>query len=156
MYPRILIVIDARQGCEAAVREGVGIAAALGSEVVLCHPLPRYTVPLSDLGPAVLASPEAFDEAARLKAGLLLDEAQKIAQARGVASTRVCRPGGDDAHAVVEAASHYRCGLIVAASEDHNAVVRLLSGSIIPGLITAATVPVLVVKPDAAATAPGV
>lgn len=149
MYKRILIVVDARAGSQSAVHEGVGLAAALGAELLFFHPLPRYTAPLSDLAPAVLVSPEQFGESAQLKAGTLLDAAQKVADKACVRCTCASAIGDDDAHAVVDAAMQHRCGLIVVASEDRNAVLRLLTGSIIPGLVTASTLPVLVVKPGA-------
>jgi fructose/tagatose bisphosphate aldolase len=52
----------------------------------------------------------------------------------------------DDAKAIVTAAQKRRCDLIVVGSEGRNAVLRLMMGSVIPGLITAAPVPVLICK----------
>ena len=49
----------------------------------------------------------------------------------------------------------HHCDLIVVATEGRNAVMRILLGSVLPGLITAATVPVLVGRPQGAARPPG-
>ena len=59
------------------------------------------------------------------------------------------------AHAASQAAVRHHCDLIVVATEGRNAVMRILSGSVLPGLITAATVPVLVGRPQGAARPPG-
>ena len=45
---------------------------------------------------------------------------------------------------VVEAARKCRCDPFIVAASDHNALVRLLVGSAIPGLIGLLTIPVLV------------
>lgn len=59
--------------------------------------------------------------------------------------------GKSDAECVAEVAVKRQCDLIVVESESKNAVLRLIGGSIVPGLITHATVPVLVCKEDATA-----
>ena len=53
---------------------------------------------------------------------------------------------------MLELAQRLGCGLIVVASSGHKAIVRLLSGSVIPGLITQSTIPLLIVR-GATATA---
>ena len=66
-------------------------------------------------------------------------------------SKSVTGSGEDDARVIVEAARKRRCDLIVVASEGRNALLRLLTGSVIPGVITASPVPVMVCKAPARA-----
>ena len=78
------------------------------------------------------------------------------AEVAGVMSNRSMSSGTDDALSIADAAVRHRCDLIVVATEGRNAVMRILTGSVLPGLITAATaatVPVLVCRPESAARA---
>jgi nucleotide-binding universal stress UspA family protein len=84
-----------------------------------------------------------------------LAAATALAASLGVPSIAVASDGDDDARSIIEAARERDCDLIVVASEGRNALVRLLTGSIIPGLITASTVPVLVCRSCAGASAGG-
>jgi len=146
MYKRILIIVDQRAVTRAAVKEGVAMAAAHGAEVLFFHVLPRYTVPMADMPPFALVSPQDFHRSAMTLADKHLSAAQKTAEKAGVMSQRATGSGEDDARCITEAARKRRCDLIVAASEGRNALLRLLTGSVIPGLITSSPVPVLVVK----------
>lgn len=146
MYKRILIVVDRRPVSRAAVKEGVAMAAAQGAELVLFHVMPRYSVPMADMAPFAMTSLEDFRQSARAAADRLLSTAAARAEKAGVKAHRLTGSGDDDALCIVEAARKRRCDLIIAASEGRNALMRLLTGSVIPGLITASTVPVLVVK----------
>lgn len=146
MYKRILIVVDQRAVTRAAVNEGVSIATAHGAEVLFFHVLPRYSVPVADAPPFVVISPQEFQQSAMATADKQLSAAQKVAEKAGVLSQRATGSGDDDARCIAEAARKRRCDLIVAASEGRNALLRLLTGSVIPGLITSSPVPVLVVK----------
>ena len=146
MYKRILIVVDQRAVTRAAVKEGLAIATAHDADVVFCHVLPRYAMPVADVPPFVAVSPQEFQRSAMAVADKQLSAAQKVAEKAGVVSQRVTGSGEDDARCIVDVARKRRCDLIVAASEGRNALLRLLTGSVIPGLITSFPVPVLVVK----------
>ncbi|MCY7314814.1 MAG: universal stress protein [Rubrivivax sp.] len=153
MYKRILIVVDQRAVTRAAVKEGVAMATAHGAEVLFFHVLPRYSVPLADSPPFVVISPQDFQQSAMAAADKQLSAAEKVAERAGVVSQRATGSGDDDAHCIADAARKRRCDLIVAASEGRNALLRLLTGSVIPGLITSSPVPVLVVKESGRSTA---
>lgn len=149
MFKRILIVVDQRQVSRVAIKQGVAIAAAHGAEALFFHVLPRYTVPVADMPPFVMISPEEFRRDAHAKATKLLTAAALVADKAGVTNKTATGGGEDDAHCIADAARQRRCDLIVAASEGRNALLRLLTGSVIPGLITVSPVPVLVVKESA-------
>lgn len=155
MYPKILVVITAHAASRSAVRHAVQLAGVHGSELLFLYVMPRYALPIADMPPAVLEPPEEFLRAARETADSHLAEAMHQAHAAGVMSNRSMTSGTDDALSIAEAAVRHHCELIVVATEGRNAVMRILSGSVLPGLITAATVPVLVCRPEGAARLPG-
>lgn len=146
MYQRILIALDPRPVCRAAVKEGVALAAAHGAEAVFFHPLPPFPVVAGDMPVFISVSPQDFAKAAKGQAGKALSAAQAEAEKAGVACIKVMGTGESDAHAIADAARKRRCDLIVVATTGKNALLRLLTGSVVPGLITVSTVPVLVVK----------
>ncbi|MBK6471149.1 MAG: universal stress protein [Betaproteobacteria bacterium] len=55
-------------------------------------------------------------------------------------------PAGTSAKDIARIAVDQACELIVVAHRGSNAVMRLLTGSLIPGLITAAATPVLICR----------
>lgn len=147
MYKRIMIVLDQHEGTRAALAEGLRLADAHGGEVTFFTALARAPLPITD---APFHDPGAqleFDAAARTAADELLAHAGAAAEKAGVMSHGVAVDAEDEVAAIVELARRRRCELIVAGSEGQNAVVRLLTGSVIPGLITSSPVPVLVCKP---------
>jgi nucleotide-binding universal stress UspA family protein len=83
----------------------------------------------------------------------MMAAARAAAEAAGVRSHPEIVQGPEDEQTVLELARRLGCSLIVVASSGHNAIVRLLSGSVIPGLITQSTIPLLIVRGAAAADA---
>ncbi len=146
MYKRILIVVDPRPVARAAVAEGVLAAQAHGAELVFFTVMPRYSVPVTDAPPFVLESPQDFQLAAKANADRLLAAAAVAADRAGLRWRCEIGSGEDDAQCIVDATRKLRCDLIVVASEGRNALMRMLLGSVIPGLITSSPVPVLVCK----------
>jgi nucleotide-binding universal stress UspA family protein len=146
MYKRILIVVDHRPVSQAAAREGTALAKAHNADVVFFSVLPRYAVPVADTPPFPMVAPHEFQRAAKDSAQKWLAAATAIADKVGVTSRTGTGSGEDDSHCIVDAARRRRCDLIVVATEGRNALLRLLTGSVIPGLITASPVPVLVCK----------
>jgi nucleotide-binding universal stress UspA family protein len=144
--PRLLAVMEAGAPGPAAhaLSWALGLAQARGAELVLFSPLPSYQVPLADVPPADSVSPEQFDREAQAAARLLLQGAVRQAEAAGVMSHTVLGPGEDRVRAIIDTAERRRCGLIVAGSDGSNAVLRLITGNVLPGLITASPLPLLV------------
>jgi nucleotide-binding universal stress UspA family protein len=146
MYKRILIVVGVRPVDRVAVKEGVALAKVHGAEVLFFHVLPRYIVPVADLTPMVTSGSAEFERDVRANGQRLLAADAVVADKAGVRNVGATGTGADDAECIVEAVRKRRCGLVVAATEGRNALVRLLTGSVIPGLITLCPVPVLVVR----------
>ena len=148
MYRRILIVLDDQPACQTAIRHGVEMARVHGAEVVFLYVLPHYSFPLVDVPPLAEFSAEHFNREARETASRVLKAATDRAEASEVHSQRAMGSGTDPAVYVAEAASKRQCEMIVVATEGRNAVMRIISGSIVPGLITNASVPVMVCRQD--------
>lgn len=146
MYQRILIVIDDEAKSEVAIAEGLALARCHDAEVIFFHVLPRYVMPVTELTFTDLPTPDEFQRATRLDAQRRLNEATAAAERVGVRSLQAMGSGVDDAECIVQAASDRGCELIVVASTGRNAVMRLLSESVIPGLITRSMIPVLVCR----------
>jgi nucleotide-binding universal stress UspA family protein len=146
MFKRILIVVGAEPTSRTAVSEGVALARVHEAEALFFSVLPRYVVPVADMPMIGMPSPDEFQRDVTRNAERLLAAAAVLADKAGVRSKSAVGSGLDDAECIVEAARKRRCDVIVVASAGRNAVMRLLSGSVIPGLITLSTLPVLVVR----------
>lgn len=144
MFRKILIIVDDHPSAQAAIRHGVELADERGSEVVFFYLLPQFPYPLSDMAGVATMSPEEFERASKEAATKVLKAATRFAEGAAVVSLSVMSAGIDAANSAVEAATKRHCNLIVVASEGQNAVMRLLTGSVIPRLITLSPLPVLV------------
>jgi nucleotide-binding universal stress UspA family protein len=153
MYKKILILIDDQPSSLSGVRQGVKLAAAMRSNVQFLYLLPAYSFPVVGIHADALSayegtSSQLFERQSREAATATLKWAVEIATTFGVQGKRSTAMGGVTAVDIVETAIAKRCGLIVVASTGKNAVMRLISGSIIPSLITVSKIPVLVCPQD--------
>lgn len=146
MFQRILIVVDRRVSAGSALEQGVELAATHGAEVVLFTMLPELPIAMADAMAFAVVSSGDFSAAAGDDARRVLVEAARVAEDAGVASRAMIGCGDDAGDCIVEAARKHGCDLIVVASRGANAVLRLLNGSPIPGLISESSIPVLVCK----------
>lgn len=146
MARRIMVVVESSPAARAAVEEGVALARIQAAEVVFFHVLPRYPLPLVDELVWTLQSEQAFDLAAKAEGRRLLAAAAAVADEAGVMHRGALGEGPDDTTCIAEAARKRRCDLVVVASQGRNAVVRLMTGSVIPGLISLAPMPVMVCR----------
>jgi nucleotide-binding universal stress UspA family protein len=146
MYERIMIVVGPVPHCQIAITEGVALARVLGAEAVFFSVLPQPLLPAMEMPVQSLPTPAEYDAQARAETERELLAAEARARKAGVRCRHVMGSGVDDAHCIAEAAAELRCDLVVVSSAGRNAVMRLLTGSVIPGLITHAKVPVLVCR----------
>lgn len=144
MYERILIVLEDHLAARAAVKEGTALAKVHGAHVVFFCMIPQPVVALPDAPPLMAVSPKDYQIEARARSERLLAAAARVATRRGVPSSGVLGHDFNESDCVLDAAAQQGCSLIVVASEGQNALVRLVSGNVIPRLITASPVPVLV------------
>ena len=147
MYKKILVVV-ASDGVRAriAAKEGVALARVHGAEVLFFHVLPRYILPLADMPMMGMPLPDQFQDESHTNAKRILVAATAIADKADVRSASEIGAGADDADCILKAAKKRRCDLILITSSGRNAVMRILMGSVIPGLITLSTIPVLICR----------
>jgi nucleotide-binding universal stress UspA family protein len=146
MYRKILVVVDDRKVTESAIWQAIEMAKVHRADLMLFHVLPRFEVLGLDIPGSLGATPEEFEKQVTEKATARLAAASAAAESEGVHSFRAMGFGEDDAKCVADAAALHHCDLIVVGTEGRNALVRLLMGNIVQGLITAASVPLLVCK----------
>ena len=146
MYKKILVVVDEREATQSAIHQAIELARIHRAVLLFLYVLPTYVYPGSDMMPTAELSQDAFAANSSAAASRALAAASALAERLGVHNHRAMGQGEDEAHCVADAAAKRHCDLIVVATEERNAVMRLLSGSIIPGLISAATVPVLICR----------
>jgi nucleotide-binding universal stress UspA family protein len=114
--------------------------------VRLSRLLPSYVLPAADIPISSSIPIDEFEREAKAAADRVLAAAGVVAPRAGV-THRTASAGGElAARVLVNGARRRRCDAIVVASEGRNALLRLLTGSVIPGLITESPVPVLVCK----------
>lgn len=144
MYHRILVVVADHPSSQVAIAHGLGLARALGAEVLFAHALHRYPLAVADMPPVVTIAPDDFArQSAELGARLLAD-ARARAAADGVTARALVLDTVNDVDGLTTLARDQACDLIIIGAEGGNALVRLLTGSAVPGLITRAAVPVMV------------
>lgn len=146
MYKGILILVDDSLVAQRAVRQGTALAAIHGAEVVFLGLTAGSAASAADFASLGMVPPDDLHQAAVAKTDELLGEAVRFAESIGVLANRISSQPGADARSIVDVARRRRCDLIVVASDNSNAVVRLVNGSPVPGLITTSTVPVLICK----------
>lgn len=148
MLKRILIVVEPHLKATPAIRMAAALARAGHAEVLFYSGPPRPRPPLADLPDPQTAALWADLDDANEQKQVLVAEALDEMERTGLMSRSVAGAVGDPVRSVVDVALTQRCDLIMVASEGSNAVVRLLTGNIIPGLITASPLPVIVCGPD--------
>jgi nucleotide-binding universal stress UspA family protein len=146
MYKRIMVVVDNRPITKAALFEGSNMAKQFNAEIVLFSVVPLYDITFTSMAGYVDLPTNDFDKQARATAKTVLNEAARVLENDGL-RTRIAMASGTVAsEVIVEAALKNRCDMIIVATEGKNALLRLITGSVIPGLISASPVPVLVCK----------
>ena len=146
MYQKIFVVVDDRLVSQSAIHQGIELALVHRADIVFYFLLPRHRFSSFADMPVAELPPDEFLQKAREHAATLLRTVRKMAEGAGIQSYCVIGSGADDSHSVADAAQKRHCDLIVVGTDGRNAVLRLLSESIVPGLISDATVPVLVCK----------
>lgn len=146
MYQRVMIVIDDRPVSQSCILQGLELSRVHQATAVFLYLLPK----ISFIGLDALSIADIPDEAlhigSRAHGERILSAAREAAEDFGIHSFGLMGLGEDNVQCVVDAAKAQHCDIIVVGTEGRNAVVRLLTGSIVPGLISQATVPVLVCR----------
>jgi nucleotide-binding universal stress UspA family protein len=152
-YRNVMIVVECREGAWAAVDLGLKLAQRHGATATLALAIPSMAKVVVSMPEAPFVGDDvAASEVARYGAQLL-DRARDQAQRLDLHSRAVAISAPDVVGEIARCARQENADVIVVACEPVNAVVRLFNGSLVPGLISAATVPVVICR-DNAKTAP--
>jgi nucleotide-binding universal stress UspA family protein len=143
---RVLILIEDREAAQSALSQGLALAGWHRAEVLFVHIEPEESAPARDGSTAAASGQAPPMTDMRLRSHQLLAAARAAARSAGTSSRSLCLPAGQGGADIARIAREQACDLIVVACAPSNAVTRLLTGSIVPGLITAAAVPVLVCR----------
>jgi nucleotide-binding universal stress UspA family protein len=146
MQKKILVVVDDRVVTQSAIRQAIELAKEIRAVIHFFYVLPVQVISGFDIFPVSELSPQEFKNQATAHADEMLDAACELAGLSGIQSFCSIGSDTDHAHCVSIAAEKKNCQLIVVGTEGKNAMLRILNGSIVPGLISVASVPVLVCR----------
>lgn len=150
MIKRTLLVLEPGGHPEALIHSGLAVARSCLAEAVFYTVLDGARPPQADLAGAVMVAHWASLDDGRLLTERLHAQARQLALDLDLRSRSVIETGNDPVRRIIDTAQATCCDMIVANSEPSNAVMRLLNGSLIPGLVTASPIPVLVYPSHAA------
>jgi len=157
MYRKIMIVVDDDDVADAAIAEGLELAATHGAEVLFFHVLHSSVVPISvgDMLPTDSIVWEQQRGEADRCASRVLTHALGMAAQRHVIGHGAVGSGADPAACIAQAARDRQCDLIVVGTHGRKALQRWLHGSLAVSLLPLADVPLLLCKrPEAVARRP--
>lgn len=149
MFQRILLATDFSADAKVAYRWAAELARRTGGTVVLVHALEDDLVAaapaLSGYVPAEALDLGRYRQEFRRGAESALAAARAELEALGVAVESHLVEGRKPWQAVVEAASQFRCGMIVMSTHGRGGLAHLLIGSTVEKVVRAAKCPVLTV-----------
>lgn len=140
MLNRLLVVLDEFDSSEVAATEALRVAEEHGSSLLLAGIVPAVRLPLFD----VLTGSVARQRTAEARVRARVENAAREAARRGRPTTVQLLDPPHLATSLISLAQTEGCDTIIIASNGRSALARLLAGSLIPGLITYAPMPVLV------------
>lgn len=145
MYKHLLIATDGSELAQKAVDQGIALAKALGSRVLIVHVTPPWTsLTVSEV--AVVYPPENYDRVAADHAQNILANAAMAAKAAGVACETLHVKDGLAAPGILKAAQERGADLIVMSSHGRSGLTRLLLGSEANEVVSKSAVPVLICR----------
>jgi len=147
MYQRILIATDGSTLSKKAVRNGIGLAKAVGADLVAVNVIPRY--PISYFEGAITVSPDHIAKTEKRwadKGQEVVDSVCEAASAEGVKCKPVIVRSDLVAESILSTAKKSKCDLIVMASHGRKGLKRVLLGSETQQVLTHSQIPVLVLR----------
>lgn len=143
---RILVVLEAGDMHQTARRQGLELAEKLAADLLFVHVTPSDIAPMVDVSGLVTGSGDVLAEAIQVQSRRLLASACTAAERAGLNARGMSLPAGATAKDIAQLSVRHACGLMVVSHRGSNAVMRLLTGSLVPGLITSAVTPVLICR----------
>ena len=147
MYRRILVATDGSTLSKKAVRNGIGLAAATGAELIALYVVPRY--PMGYFEGALTISSEDIARTEKHwhdRGQAVVDSVREAAVADGVKAKAVVAHSDLVAESIMAAARKHKCDLVVMASHGRKGIKRILLGSETQQVLTHSSLPVLVLR----------
>lgn len=144
MFKHLLLPTDGSDSALLAAPHALALAQKFGSEVTAVFVIDPY--PYLEAGGMVAFSVEDYFVAARKEARLALNEVKAVFEAAGVSIKTVMQENHVPYEGILEVAKTSQADTIVIASHGRSGFVKFLMGSVTQKVLSAAVVPVLVVK----------
>lgn len=145
MFRHILVPTDGSPLSIEAVSRAVTFARETGARITFfcaIQPAPKRFYGLGTFFDGKM--PGTFRETMQSATNEILDAAEKIAQAAGVACSKAMLVSEEPYEAIIAAANQSDCDLIFMASHGRRGITGLLLGSETQKVLTHSTIPVLV------------
>ncbi len=147
MFKRILVPTDGSDLSFAAIQTAARLAKSLGAEIVAINVMPKLNqFVFPDYGAYEMLSEEAFEKETADEARAILAVAEEEAATLDVACNSVTKRDAEPFRAIIDAASEYKCDLILMASHGRRGVTGLLLGSETTKVLSHCRIPVLVFR----------
>ena len=144
MYKRILVPTDGSEITARAVAAGIGLAKALGAEVLtLCVKEPFPYGAVAEMQPT---PPQEFFDAQERAATQHVKSVSEACRQAGVACQATTVEGLTPWEAIVEHAEKSGCDLLVMGSHGRSGIASLFLGSETQDVLRHTKIPVLVVR----------
>ena len=143
MYKNLLLPTDGSPLSEKAVRHGLELARTLGAKVTGFYAVPEFRA-FAYSGAIIEDTQAIFDGQAQSQADAALAFIKAAAQEAGVLCTTAQSTNDRPYEAILQAAKHHDCDLIVMASHGRRGIEGLLMGSETQKVLTHSKIPVLV------------
>lgn len=144
MYKHILIATDGSELATKGLDHGLKLAKLAGAEVSIVTITDVWSSgALAAAGPATIAE---YESAMHNAVEDILKQAASFAEQSGVTYTTKHIPNRYPADAIIETAQEKGADLIVMASHGRRGLRKMLLGSQTTEVLTASTIPVLVVR----------
>ena len=144
MFKHILVPVDGSDTSLHAVAKAAGLAKAFGSEVTAVYVLDPY--PFTGVGADFAYGQAQYLSAATAEANTALEAVKKQMDEAGVAVKTMVGEGHAVHEGIVRVADSVGADLIVMGSHGGRGLEKLVLGSVAQRVLSAARIPVLVVR----------
>lgn len=152
MYKKILVPTDGSDLSAQAVAAAIDFARASGASIVALSVVEPYPLVAAEGAMVIDVGVEMTQ-----RRQIALDNVDKVAQAAkaaGVACSVATAYSALPHEEIINAATVNQCDLIFMASHGRHGLSRLLAGSVTQKVLAGTTIPVLVLRPQAAVRHP--
>ena len=153
MYSKILVPIDGSETSTAGLNEALRLAKIHGSQLCLMHIVNEFVLDYTYV-PGQYS--EDLFETLRKGGKEILNAAEKVALAQGIRPTLVMAEsiGGVAADLILEQAKDWHADIIVMGTHGRRGIFRLAMGSDAEQVVRGSTIPVLLIRGQAATKKP--